>query len=1024
VPVLLLLCFVISGASSLVFEVVWSRQLANVFGSSSLAISTVLATFMGGLALGSVLGGRIADRFGAYCLWLYAGCEAGIALLALVVPAALGGYPAANAALWRYLHDAPALLALLRFGLCALVLLPPTVLMGATLPILSRHVVRSAHELGQLGLRVGALYAANTLGAVVGAGGAGFYLLPLFGQRTTYLVAVVADLALAGAIVVALLWRRRHPRRELAADLPPNLAGQGDGPDDPSLGPDARPGVLPLSPPELPSGARSLVLVAVAASGAMAMSLEVLWSRALALVIGSSVYSFTLVLVVFLLGLSVGATWIGRPAARARRPLAALAVIYVAVGASVVLTHQVIDELPPLFVSLLVGTDLDVSTVIAFQTLCAALAVAPTAACLGAVMPLTMRAYAGAVSAVGRDVGRAYAANTLGAIVGSFAGGFLILPLIGLERGIRALAVAMLALAAGVALRSASRRVARVVPAAALVLGLVAVASPRWDLGIMTSGVFRVRRAVHFAETGRIPNADVVYYEDGIATTVSVERYSPAGEAQRFALKNNGKVEASSVGDMPTQVLVGLIPILAKATPAQRVAVVGYGSGITVGAIAESPLVDRVDVIELEPKVLEAADRWFGPHNHEAHRNPKVKRWIGDGRNFLTAYPEKYDVIVSEPSNPWIAGVSSLFTREFYAFAKGHLAPGGIYCQWAQLYELGPRHVKAIYRTFAEAFPYVYAFSAGDLSADTILVGSLTELRLDVPTWERGSSDPATAAELRRGGVTSALELLALVIMTPTEVPAFTAGAPINTDDNALLEFGAPRDLLASGRSGGRFADGIFSNGWPYGHLGETVTGLGDGEARALRERELARALLHKGKRREASAWMERARTDGADVTALTLLHRAVKEREWHDPEVAPAAGGPPLPRPDPSWFDPHLSEDERRAAAARLAGLDNLMAVGKGDEALAMLGGLPDPAPGEPGWNLTVLKGAALYRLLDFVAARRVLADVVDDDAATRFRPALLYYYGRVVYGDGDFEVGAELLERFCARWPELVPP
>jgi spermidine synthase len=1006
VPVLLLLCFVVSGASSLVFEVVWSRQLQNVFGSSSLAISTVLATFMGGLAVGSLIGGKIADRFRDRALVLYAICEAGVALLALLVPLALTGYPAANVWLWTHLADHQALLALARFVLCGVLLIAPTTLMGATLPILSRHAVRAERELAQLGLRVGALYAANTLGAVVGAGGAGFYLLPLYGQRATYHLAVGADLALAAAIFAAVAWKRRHPTSELAsAELDAELV----------------PGRAEVPPPELPPGTRTAVLWAVGISGALAMALEVLWSRALALVLGSSVYSFTLVLVVFLMGLSAGAAWIGRPAARAKRPLAALAIVYLATGASVVLTHQVIGRLPALFIDLLEGTTVQVSTIMGLQGLCAALAVAPTAACLGAVMPLTMRAYAGAVDAVGRDVGRAYAANTLGAILGSFAGGFVILPIIGLERGVRVAAVGMLLLAAALAIVSRRRRVW---PALAAVLAVAALALPGWDKSVMTSGVFRISVAKRFVKSGHIWKGDVPFYEDGISTTVSVERYDMKDGTFRYALKNNGKVEASSVGDMPTQVLVGLLPVLAHGGPRQRVVLIGYGSGITVGAIAEAPEVTRVDVVELEPAVLRAADRWFSPFNHEPQHNPKVHRYLGDGRNFLTAHDEKYDVIVSEPSNPWIAGVSSLFTREFYAFAKRHLAPGGVYCQWAQLYELGPHNVKTIYKTFHEAFPYVYAFSSSDLSADTILIGSLQPLSLDVAKLEALAAEPATKAELARGGVANALELIALEIMGPGEVPAFAAGARVNTDDNGLLEYGAPRDLLAAGRTTVRFADGIYGYGWPYGHLDAVVTGLGDGAEKLRRETGLARWLIAKGKRREARHWIDRARADGADADMLDRMWRLAKEREWNDPELKLDAGGPPLGAPDPSWFSPSVPAAERQAAADKLRQLDHMLAKGESVEVAAMLEHLPPPAPGEPGWNLRLVQGATYYRLLAFADARAALGPLVGDMRAIAYRPAIVYYFARVVYGDGDFESGAANFEYFARRWPELVPP
>jgi len=1017
VPVLLLACFVLSGASGLCFEVVWSRQLAQVFGSSSLAISTVLATFMGGLALGSWLGGKLADRHPRRGLAAYAICELGIAVLALAIPLVLETYPAANAFLWQHFHAAPITLALLRFVLCALLLLPPTTLMGATLPILARHVIRTPAELGFLGTRVGALYAANTIGAVVGAGGAGFYLLPLFGQRATYLTAVSADVLLAVAIGASLVWRRRFAGAETEATAAP--APSADEAAELDL---AVPGRTAPPPPEpLSARARRGVLVSVGISGGIAMALEVLWSRALALVIGSSIYSFTLVLVVFLLGLSAGATWIGRPAARARRPLPALGLAFLGVGASVVMTLRVIDDLPPLFIDLIEGTRLEIPTVMGLQALLAALAVAPTAACLGAVMPLVMRAYAGNADAVGRDVGRAYAANTVGAITGSFAGGFVILPVLGLENGIRLAAYALLALAFTLLVVTASGWRRRAGAAVAVALAATVLLTPRWDVSVVTSGVFRMSTAKHYARAGRIPRADVVYYRDGVTTTVSVERYG-----DRLALKNNGKVEASSVGDMPTQVLVGLLPVLLAPGTAQKVAVVGYGSGITVGSIAEAPEVARVDVVELEPAVLEAADHYFAAHNHSPHLNPRVHRWLGDGRNFLTAHAEKYDVIVSEPSNPWIAGVASLFTREFYSFAKRHLAAGGVFCQWAQLYELGPENVKTIYRTFHEAFPYVIAWTPADLSADTILVGSLAPIHLDFAALERRVAEPSTHAELLRGGVARPEELFAQVILTPDEVSSFAAGARVNTDDNALLEFSAPRDLLAAGRTGERFADEIFSYMWPYGHLDTIVSGLGEGAERAGRELRLARALVGKGRKREAQAWLDAARAHGApaaDLERLNILLRAAQTREFGDPELPPLEGGGPVTPPDASWFDPALPLERRQAAAREVERADRFITSGDLESAARIFKDLPRAAPGAAGDDVRLLRAYVAYRGVLFTDAKDDLEELAADEATVTRRPAVLYYYGRVLFGEGSFEKGADTLERFIARWPTLVP-
>jgi spermidine synthase len=561
----------------------------------------------------------------------------------------------------------------------------------------------------------------------------------------------------------------------------------------------------------------------------------------------------------------------------------------------------------------------------------------------------------------------------------------------------------------------------RVGPAVAAALAVVVLLTPRWDVAVVTSGVFRMSTAKHFARAGRIPKTDVAYYRDGVTTTVSVERYG-----DRLALKNNGKVEASSVGDMPTQVLVGLLPVLLAPGDAQKVAVVGYGSGITVGAIAEAPEVARVDVVELEPAVLEAADRFFAPHNHAAQKNPRVHRWLGDGRNFLTAHPEKYDVIVSEPSNPWIAGVASLFTREFYGFAKHHLAPGGVFCQWAQLYELGPENVKTIYKTFHEAFPYVIAWTPADLSADTILIGSMAPLRLDFAALERRVSEATTRAELARGGVARVEELFAQVILTPDEVASFAAGARVNTDDNALLEFSAPRDLLAAGRTGERFADEIFSWMWPYGHLEGVVSGLGEGPERAARELRIARALLGKGRKREARTWLDAARAHGADAAAVertSILARATETRQLGDPEVPPLSIGAPVGAVDASWFDESTPLAAREEAARDLTRADRAITTGDLATAETIFKSLPKAAKGAAGDDLRLMRAYLDYRGLMFVDAREILEPLAADEAAVARRPAILYYFGRVLFGEGNFEKGADALERFVAKWPGLVP-
>ena len=1027
-PVLLVTCFTVSGATSLILQVVWARQLTEVFGSSSLAIATVLATFMAGLALGARLGGRLADRMRPGGRGLarlgdpllgYAVAEAIVGVAALLIPLLIVAYRAIGPALWLALGDSPVLLGLVRFGLTAGVLLVPTTAMGATLPLMGRHVTRGRDDLPVVSRRLGALYAANTAGALLGAGSAGFWLIPAIGVAASSRVAAVGALALAAAVAATVLLGRRGA-------LSPALSGAdlSDGAAAPA-GDDGIEGadLLTGRPPPDPPRAHPLLLFTYAASGAVAMGLEVLFSRALGVVLGSSVYSFTLVLVVFLSGLSAGAALAAGPAARLRRPATALAALFVALALAAAFAHLLLDELPSVLVAMLEGSTLEIRTLLAIHLVVAGLVILPVALGLGAVLPLVMRCFVGDLDRVGRDVGRAYAANTIGGIAGSLAAGFVALPLLGLELSLRlcgALQAGLALLVLIYAARVHARRPSRPVLAAAAAAAVLAFLSPAWDRSDFTAGLFRGHILTDSIEHGRLLDREVAYYRDGVSTTVSVER---TGES--WVLKNNGKVEASDRHDMPTQILVGLLPTFLHGGTDQDVFLIGYGSGVTVGAITQDERVARIDVAELEPAVIEAADRYFAEVSHHPAKDPRVHRYIGDGRNVLLAQGRTYDVIVSEPSNPWIAGVATLFTSDFYRLAKGRLAKGGIFCQWAQLYELGPARVKMIYRTFHEVFPYVYAFTPGDETTDTILLGADHPIDLDLAALEaRMAGSPRLAAELARAQVESPEELVASLFLGPDEVASFTAGAGRNTDDNARLEHTAPRDLLASVR-GNHFARSVRGPTWPYGHLDGLVTGFGEGERRIRRQLALGRALLGYGRRREAAAWLERARAagaTGAEVDRLALLMDLSDTIDFADPELVVTAGGAPLPPPAPGLFrvrDPARA----RAASADLAEAYRLVADGSWPAAWKRMARLPPRTDDDAGRDVDLLAAYAAYKSVnEMVRARQILRPLYDDDALVERRPSVAYYMGRVSYGLGAFRDGLRALERFADLRPDLA--
>ncbi|HLU67478.1 MAG TPA: fused MFS/spermidine synthase, partial [Kofleriaceae bacterium] len=497
-PALLVICFTLSGATSLVLQVVWARQLTEVFGSSSLAIATVLATFMGGLALGAHLGGRLADRMtpggaraSAGGTWRarladpllgYAIAESIVGVSALLIPLVIAGYRELAPGLWLQLGDSPIALGLVRLAGTAAVLLVPTTAMGATLPLLGRHVTRRRGDVEAVGRRLGALYAANTTGALCGAASAGFWLIPAIGVTSSSRLAALAALALAAVVALAATRRTSDPLDAYldaldqapepatvpaaTATAPATPAADADADDAAGAVADAGAGAVPADPPSRDP----LLLLAYGASGAAAMALEVLFSRALGIVLGSSVYSFTLVLVAFLLGLAAGAAIAAHPAARARRPATWLALLFLAIAIAVLLAHLLIDELPALLVALLEGTALSIRTLLGIHLALAGLVILPVALGLGAVLPLVMRCYVGDLDRVGRDVGRAYAANTIGAIAGSLSAGFVVLPLLGLEAGLRLCAALQAALAALVLLhatRAHRRRAPRALLAAA-----------------------------------------------------------------------------------------------------------------------------------------------------------------------------------------------------------------------------------------------------------------------------------------------------------------------------------------------------------------------------------------------------------------------------------------------------------------------------------------------------------------------------------------------------------------------------
>ncbi len=755
--------FFLSGATGLVYQVVWLRELILVFGATVFASSAVLATFMGGLALGSYWASRRADGWRVSPLRAYGYLELGIAAYAAVIPFLLHGIRPALLIAWRLGADSRFVgFGLVKFAAIALLILPATTLMGATLPVLARAASTPG---GRLGGAVGALYAANTFGAVVGTVAAAFVALPLLGNTKT----LVAAVGINAAVGFWAWWLGRG----VPATAAPEPAADDSH-----------------------DGTRILALI-FAASGCAAMVLEVAWTRGLALVLGSSVYAYAAMLSAFLVGLAAGALAASRLLARRRIDSSrALAAALVLAGGCAFATSYLLQSMPRAFAEIYFRLAPSPNGWLAAEVVLAACVMAPTTFLLGWVFPLVLDR-AGRRGGIASSVGGLYAANTLGTIVGATIGGFLIVPRWGVSGSLVAAgsfqvvlgAIVLAALASG----APRRRVLAAGSLAALAVAFVA-ARPRWDLLLMNSGVYMnvqdVARSQGWGEFFREARSDkeVLYARDGLTASVLVAR-EPTKNNVYLAV--NGKVDASSREDLETQIMLGHIPLLFHPAP-RNVLIVGLASGITVGAAASHP-VESIRVVEIERTMLDAA-RCFAPYNGSVLDDPRVSVSVNDARNELELNPATYDVIVSEPSNPWMTVASNLFTQEFFGIVKSRLRPGGVFGQWVQAYCLEPPYLRSILAAIHGSFPHVTVFETGN-GTDFLVVGSDRPLAFDRSELDTRMSDFRVKLDLARVGVSTPEDILAMLQTGGSEFERVVRGSRKNTDDNGLVEFAAPKAL-------------------------------------------------------------------------------------------------------------------------------------------------------------------------------------------------------------------------------------
>jgi spermidine synthase len=747
---LLLLLFVGSGCAALIYEIVWFQLLALVIGSSAVSMGVLLGTFMGGMCLGSLLLPRLISPRD-HPLRVYAWLEVGIGVIGLLV---LFGMPLIGGVYTAWAGPG-GLGVTLRIVAAVICLLPPTLLMGATLPAVSRWIETTPEGVSWLGF----FYGGNIGGAVIGSLLAGFYLLRVYDTTVATLVAVGLNLAVAAvALAVAAATPYQAPDRSSV----PTARAEGAW----------------------------VVYVAIAFSGMTALAAEVVWTRVLSLLFGGTVYTFALILAVFLVGLGIGSSVGSAFARQMARPRVALGVCQLLLcGAIAWASYMLTDSLPywPINPSMSSSPwlTLQLDLVRTFWTML------PAAILWGASFPLALAAVAAPGQDPGRLVGGVYAANTVGAIVGALSASFVLVALIGTQHTERLLMV--VCLTSGALVLSwppdPGRRSARVewgVIASLIVAAIVIV-----QLASQINAVPGLLVAYGRYMATRLNDADVLYVGEGTTASVAVTRLR---NSEVLNYHNAGKVQASSEPqDMRLQRMLGHLTTLVP-RQARSVVVIGFGAGVTAGAVSIDPAVEQVTIAEIEPLVPRVVSTYFSAHNFDVARNPKVRMVIDDGRHYVITRKDKFDALTSDPLDPWVKGAAMLYTKEFFDIVKERLNPGGVVTLFVQLYESNTEAVKSELATFFEAFPNGLVFGNTNNGAgyDLVLLGQVEPTTLNVQQIDERLMRPEyapVAQSLRDIGFFSAVDLFSTYAGRASDLKAWLSDAAINRDRNLRLQY-------------------------------------------------------------------------------------------------------------------------------------------------------------------------------------------------------------------------------------------
>ncbi len=756
----ILLLFVGSGCSALIYEVVWFQLLELVVGATAVSLGVLLAAFMGGLCVGSLLYPRFVppDR---HPLRIYAALELGIAALGLLI---LFGLPVL-ASLYIANASHGFLSMTLRALLAMICLLPPTVLMGATLPAVARLVESSPAGVSWLGF----FYGGNIAGAVIGSLLAGFYLLRVYDMATATYVAVAINAAVAG-IAWLLSTRVPVPTRE-AAPAARAVKARATG---------AR------ATAEI-RGSRTSVYIAIGLSGLAALGAEVIWTRILSLLFGGTVYTFSIIAAAFLCGLGIGSAkgaWLARYSERPGLLLAGFqlgAAVAVAWGAALMNRAYPYWPIDP---ALAPGPwfNFQIDLVRAF------IAIVPAACCWGASFPIALAAAGARPGDPARLVGTVYAANTIGAVIGALLFSVLIIPAFGTQDAQRlliwvALAASVIMLASPPATDARTPAVRRI---AMTLAGLVIAGAAAASVAPVPPDVIAYGRQV-----ATFKGASYLYEGEGLNSSIAVSESE--GGIRNFHV--SGKVEASTeVHDMRLQRMLGHISALMHPNP-HSVLVVGFGAGVTAGSFVLHPGVTRIVICEIEPLIPRMVAPYFTKENNDVVHDPRVEVVYDDARHYILTTDEKFDIITSDPIHPWVKGAASLYTEEYFELVKSHLNPGGVVTQWVPLYQSTEDVIKSEVATFFNVFPYGTIWSnqyAAGGGYDVVMLAKPGPLQIDPAALDARLGRPDHAqikdalVQVELGGVEG---LMATYAGQARDLRPWLIDAQINTDRNLRLEY-------------------------------------------------------------------------------------------------------------------------------------------------------------------------------------------------------------------------------------------